>query len=270
MGCITSNPVAPLQPPRRATTMVAGAFYLPKENKEKPLGEDAHFIYAEGQTIGVADGVGAWSFRGIDAGNYSRMLMSKAEGSARSQAGGGGGGGGVNPMKVLTDAYARTKVMGSSTACILTLTNDGVISAVNLGDSGFAIIRAGSVEYRSPVQQHEFNCPFQLGRDIRSDLPVLAAQIKVEVRPGDVVVMGTDGLFDNVKDDAAAELVGGGADEPGKVAERLAREALKIARSRDVETPFAVEARKAGIEYSGGKYDDITVIVAYIKAAAGD
>ncbi|VFQ84259.1 unnamed protein product [Cuscuta campestris] len=190
--------------------MVAGAFYLPKENKKKPLGEDAHFICSEGHTIGVADGVGSWSSFGVDAGNYSRMLMSKAEASARSQAGGGGG---VNPMKA-------------------------------------------------------FNYPFQLGRYKEADRPVVAARIKVDVRPGDVIVMATDGLFDNVKDDAVAELVGGGGGSPGKAAERLAKEALKIARSKDVETPFAVEARKAGRKISGGKYDDITVIVAYIKAAA--
>ncbi|VFQ94543.1 unnamed protein product [Cuscuta campestris] len=265
MGCITSNPVVPLQPPPTATTMVAGAFYLPKENKKKPLGEDAHFICSEGHTIGVADGVGSWSSFGVDAGNYSRMLMSKAEASARSQAGGGGG---VNPMKALTDAYAGTNVLGSSTACILTLTDDGVISAVNVGDSGFAVVRAGSVEYKSPVQQREFNYPFQLGRYKEADRPVVAARIKVDVRPGDVIVMATDGLFDNVKDDAVAELVGGGGGSPGKAAERLANEALKIAKSKDVETPFAVEARKAGRNISGGKYDDITVIVAYIKAAA--
>ncbi|VFQ94544.1 unnamed protein product [Cuscuta campestris] len=263
MGFLTSNTAAPLQPRRSPTTMAAGAFYLPKESKKRPLGEDAHFIFPEGQTIGVADGVGAWSFHGVDAGKYSRMLMSKAEASARSQAGGG-----VNPMKALTDAYAGTNVLGSSTACILTLTDDGVISAVNVGDSGFAIVRAGSVEYKSPVQQREFNYPFQLGRGIWSDRPAVAARIKVEVRPGDVIVMATDGLFDNVKDELVAELVGGGADAPGKVAERLAKEALKIAKSKDVETPIALEARKAGIEYSGGKYDDITVIVAYIEAAA--
>ncbi|KAJ8534262.1 hypothetical protein K7X08_007586 [Anisodus acutangulus] len=55
--------------------MVAASLYLPKENPNKPLGEDAHFIHELYQTIGVADGVGGWAKKGIDAGIYARELM---------------------------------------------------------------------------------------------------------------------------------------------------------------------------------------------------
>ncbi|CAL2247311.1 unnamed protein product [Prunus armeniaca] len=41
----------------------------------KPLGEDAHFICHDAQTIRVADGVGSWARKGVNAGEYARGLM---------------------------------------------------------------------------------------------------------------------------------------------------------------------------------------------------
>lgn len=37
------------------------------------------------------------------------------------------------------------------------------LSAANLGDSGFMIIRSGRTIFKSPPQQHDFNFPYQLG-----------------------------------------------------------------------------------------------------------
>lgn len=51
--------------------------------------------------------------------------------------------------------------------------------------------------HRSKPQQHRFNCPYQLsatGADRVADADVGG----VPVMGGDVVVIGTDGLFDNV------------------------------------------------------------------------
>ncbi|CAK9181120.1 unnamed protein product [Ilex paraguariensis] len=62
----------------RSLKMIAAEFYIPKDNKLKPLGEDTHFIYAEKQTIGVADSVGGWARKGVDAGEYARELMANA------------------------------------------------------------------------------------------------------------------------------------------------------------------------------------------------
>ena len=33
----------------------------------------------------------------------------------------------------------------------------------NVGDGGFVLIRGGKIVYKSPVQEHKFNCPYQLG-----------------------------------------------------------------------------------------------------------
>ena len=36
------------------------------------------------------------------------------------------------------------------------------VSAANLGDSGFMVVRGDSVVYQSQEQQHYFNTPYQL------------------------------------------------------------------------------------------------------------
>lgn len=45
------------------------------------------------------------------------------------------------------------------------------IHAVNLGDSGFIVVRDGCTTFKSPIQQHDFNFTYQLQSDNSSDLP---------------------------------------------------------------------------------------------------
>ncbi|KAH0986468.1 hypothetical protein GBA52_013645 [Prunus armeniaca] len=66
--------------------LVCGSCYCPKDNPKKPLGEDAHFISHFAQTIGVADGVGGWARKGIDAGEYARGIMNHAKETATHMA----------------------------------------------------------------------------------------------------------------------------------------------------------------------------------------
>ncbi|KAG5601203.1 hypothetical protein H5410_032573 [Solanum commersonii] len=49
------------------TIMVARSSYILKLNAKKPLGEDASFICANKQAIGVVDGVGGWAKKGINS-----------------------------------------------------------------------------------------------------------------------------------------------------------------------------------------------------------
>ena len=52
---------------------------------------------------------------------------------------------------------------GSSTACILVLDHlSNKLFTVNIGDSGFLVVRKGRVVHKSEEQQHYFNAPFQL------------------------------------------------------------------------------------------------------------
>lgn len=54
-------------------------------------------------------------------------------------------------------------IAGSSTACILILEHESNnLFTVNIGDSGFLVVRKGQVVHKSEEQQHYFNTPFQL------------------------------------------------------------------------------------------------------------
>jgi hypothetical protein len=53
------------------------------------------------------------------------------------------------------------------------------------------------------VQMHSFNCPFQLASPTlwpQADTPDDADVYEVDLQPGDVLVLGSDGLFDNMWD----------------------------------------------------------------------
>ncbi|KAI3877455.1 hypothetical protein MKX03_026512 [Papaver bracteatum] len=236
----------------------SGAYYIPKNNSKYPQGGDDHFI--SDNPIGVADGVGSWFKCGIDSGEYSRQLMSNSLISIVEQVHFNTG-----PVRVLREASSNTNAQGSSTACILTLTNDKVqgLSAVNVGDTDFV--------------QHFFNCPYQLSTGGNHDTPSSADILEFkEVMSGDVIVMGTDGLFDNLFTNEIEKIIvdaeeeatsRGGKINPNKVAWTLAEFSLKKSLDPNNLTPFA-EAKKKDNSLSkgiGGKVDDITVIVSYVS-----
>ena len=192
------------------------------------------------------------------------------------------------------------KVKGSCTACVVGL--DGRrIEAANLGDSGFLVLRrsvstvAGgsggsgfSVVAASTPQLHFFNCPWQLSVD-GQDKPQDAEVISVDVAPGDLLVLATDGLFDNLHldeivqvldeqlahDGAANEWTASAAEEDLQatvkmLSEVMARAAQRMARSTTAFTPFAVALTEEGEPSMGGKMDDITVLCSYVCSDDGD
>ncbi|CAL9158247.1 unnamed protein product [Musa hybrid cultivar] len=251
------------KPSNRALKLLSGSCYLPHPDKEETGGEDAHFIWDE-QAIGVADGVGGWANHGVDAGQYSRALMSHSVDAIEEESKGS-----IDPLRVLEKAYTRTKAEGSSTACIIALTDQG-IRAVNLGDSGFIVVRDGCTIFRSPVQQHDFNFTYQLESNNASDLPSAAQQVfSFPVESGDVIVAGTDGLFDNLYNSEITAVVVHGIRAglgPQVMAQKIAALARQRAQDKNRQTPFSAAAQEAGYRYYGGKLDDITVVVSYITA----
>ncbi|KAL2635778.1 hypothetical protein R1flu_007257 [Riccia fluitans] len=244
----------------KSLKLLSGACNLPHPDKVKTGGEDAYFICPDKQVVGVADGVGGWADLGIDAGEYARELMSQALIAVREEPQGS-----INPARVLEKAHAKTKCRGSSTACILAL-SDSVLEAANLGDSGFVILRNSRTVFKSPAQQHQFNIPFQLESG-GSDPPSAAQVFSIDVAVGDVIVAGTDGLFDNLYDSelttAVVQAVRSGMG-PQVTAQNVADLARTRAQDRNRQTPFSTAAQDAGYRFYGGKMDDITVIVSYI------
>ncbi|KAF9574556.1 hypothetical protein EC968_006169 [Mortierella alpina] len=127
----------------------------------------------------------------------------------------------VNPVQILQKSYDQSArdakqegLIGSSTACLAILRDDELRIA-NLGDCGVSIIRRNEFIFRTEEQQHSFNYPYQLGTG-STDSPTDAQVFTVKVESGDIVVMGTDGIFDNLFDEDILEevvrCVNGGVD----------------------------------------------------------
>lgn len=99
---------------------------------------------------------------------------------------------------------------------------------------------------------------------------LLTQVFTIPVAPGDVVIAGTDGLFDNLYNNEITAVVvhatraGLG---PQVTAQKIAALARQRAQDRDRQTPFSTAAQDAGFRYYGGKLDDITVVVSYITGS---
>ncbi|KAM6573833.1 hypothetical protein CsatA_022160 [Cannabis sativa] len=159
--------------------MVCEVSYGPKDHL---LGEDAHFICSTEQIIGVADGVGGWAKKGIDAA----------------------------------------------------------------------------------TQQKAFNMPYQLGNTC--DTPTVAVEVKVEVEVGDIIILGTDGVWDNIFVWEMEQVL----KEKTKIMDLknlssyIASLALYNSFDKFRKTPFSIASTEAGKPYRGGKFDDITVVIGRI------
>ncbi|KAF9344029.1 Protein phosphatase PTC7 [Mortierella sp. AD094] len=282
-------------------------------------GEDAFFHVSTPSRValGVADGVGGWSEVGVDPALFSWALMDNAESVARltdidvdhadpknAQVANKIP---LDAQSILDGAYSELiqsgKVeAGSSTACILSLCKmTGTLRASNLGDSAYLLIRDNKCIYESPSQQHFWNCPYQLtvlppgypgaGQHVM-DTPKDAAQTTHQLQDGDVIVLATDGFWDNVFSKEAIELVdrelgdiiqqsknrnkvangenltpnGSDSDIVGRVralSQRLTNTARRFSLDQKRVSPFSQSARHIR---SGGKIDDITVIVTLVRA----
>ncbi|KAI8602828.1 phosphatase 2C-like domain-containing protein [Dissophora ornata] len=262
------------------------------------VGEDSYF--SRHDALGVADGVGGWS--GANPALYSRKLMHYAflelekydnieEDAFYDYFN-------VNPVNILEKSYEQSArdakkegLIGSSTACLAILRDDELRIA-NLGDCGVSVIRRNEFIFRTEEQQHSFNYPYQLGTG-STDIPTDAQVFTVKVESGDIVVMGTDGIFDNLFDedileevvrcvsgvdpnqnqnpygtDKPAAILSSKGIEPSVISDALAKRAKSVSEdTRHHGSPFQSRAMQEGLYFQGGKQDDMSVLVAIIKVA---
>ncbi|KAJ9048540.1 Protein phosphatase 2C 7 [Entomophthora muscae] len=182
-------------------------------------GEDAFFQIGtpKYQYLGVADGVGSWEKAGVDPSIFSWSLMNYARDKVKEGMVGDPASKEANlsPLELLHHAYEsvlkdEAVKAGSSTASLLRINkHTGMLDSANLGDSSFLIIRdRKEIIFRSPEQQHFFNCPYQLAirpngpsRDgYICDKPSDAAVKSIQLKDHDIVILATDGYFDNMFD----------------------------------------------------------------------
>jgi len=116
------------------------------------FGDDAFFIVENEKrsVIGIADGVGGWRRYDVDPSKFTRSLMMNCERLARSTTTDI-----LSPVGLLQRAYEqmmqmKSPLLGSCTACIVVMDKERKeVSAANLGDSGFMVVRGDSVVYQS-------------------------------------------------------------------------------------------------------------------------
>lgn len=234
----------------------------------------------------------------------------------------------VSPAELLNLAYERAKeknVIGSSTACIALF--DSVrhqLHFSNLGDSGIIVLRhidsdvAGAlkrdrdtprnertsdlrVAFVSQQQLRSFNHPFQLGwtgKEIVDESSSFkdasdSCTSSIHILRGDIILMASDGLFDNVdidditaialqweRDHAFIDKGGIAARERrwangesyseesarnvDELADLLCQKARENSLDNSIDSPFALLAKDNDIMWSGGMPDDCSVIAMHV------
>jgi len=234
----------------------------------------------------------------------------------------------ITPAEIMAQAYERTKnnnIIGSCTACISLF--DGLhhqLHFSNLGDSGIIVLRhidsdvAGAlkrdrttprterssdlrVAFVSQQQLRSFNHPFQLGwtgkkiedEDSSFKCASESCMTSIHIRRGDIILLATDGLFDNVEFEDISRIaleweqkhgfISGNdivarekrwergesmTNESSKAIHELAESLCNYAREQSLDqvtdSPFAILAKENDIMWSGGMPDDCTVVAMHI------
>lgn len=307
----------------------AGNVYA-KRRSRPDSGEDAYFAASVGGdtntvALGVCDGVGGWSDQGINPADFSHGLCAyMAEHALRTS-----NPSTLHPRKLMHVGYdeilADNQIRaGGATACVAVADGTGRIRIANLGDSGYVQLRLGTVHEHSAPQTHAFNTPYQMSKTppeiltqatIFGGLPLNDSPDKADVadgrlQNGDVVVLGTDGVWDNLSaqdvlgivskvmrdrgawektDDRGITVTGQLStlvhpDQPptadqkrqwslqSVIASHVVGEAKLASQDRKRDGPFAKSVqREFPMErWHGGKIDDITALVLIAVEQPGD
>lgn len=251
--------------PGQATTrepleIDVASYVLPHPAKVSWGGEDAVFV--KGRTFGVFDGVsGADKLDGVPL--YSKTLAEEAQNLVGDK--------GLNTKEIssiMLEAaeFADKTATGASTALVASITDDGYLRAVNLGDSVCLLVRDNVVRSKTREIVHYWECPYQLAEG-SPDRPKDSTKLNVEVLPGDTILMGSDGIFDNLNEETICDTIAstGPNDNASAIAKRIVELSRKISLDTEADTPYAPLAKKNGEpDYKsgkGGKLDDVSCVV---------
>ncbi|KAJ5475089.1 hypothetical protein N7539_008155 [Penicillium diatomitis] len=198
-------------------------------------GEDAFFVSRIGSKVSghpdtdgavafaVADGVGGWTESRVDPADFSHGLCGYMAQSALTWDSPADR---LRPKQLLQAGYDQvvkdpTIKAGGSTASVGVGLTDGRVELANLGDSGSVLLRLAAVHHYSVPQTHGFNTPYQLsvippkmraqasvfGGSFLEDTPQDAAVTNVQMQHGDVLILATDGVFDNLNNQDILKIV---------------------------------------------------------------
>lgn len=164
---------------------------------------------------------------------------------------------------------------GSSTLVIATIDQiKRKLITSSIGDSSYIIFRKDNKKYfiyfKSIAQQHGYDFPFQLGTNaIRSDSPKYALLNNHDVLKGDIVLLATDGLFDNMYDKDILGLINEFLDKKdfngNEISKALAEKSFDLSMDTKYVSPFELYSKTFGKNFTGGKSDDITIVVGKLE-----
>lgn len=178
---------------------------------------------ADAVAFAVADGVGGWTESRVDPADFSHGLCGYM---AETAVAWDEPADKLRPKQLLQTGYDRVVddpaiKAGGSTASVGVALPDGRVELANLGDSGSVLLRLAAVHHYSVPQTHGFNTPYQLsiipprmraqasifGGAFLEDFPRDATVTNVQMQHGDVLMLATDGVFDNLNNQDILKLV---------------------------------------------------------------
>jgi serine/threonine protein phosphatase PrpC len=128
--------------------------------------------------------------------------------------------------------------------------------------------------YRSFEQYHNSNYPYQIGGE--NDDPNDAIDIVHTIKDRDIIIMGSDGLFNNyyfsrdfhitIWEELVYKDYGGLLrSSPQSIAEKIAKKAGEHRADETWKSPKSIAAEEKTPNSEWGKKDDISVIFSQIK-----
>lgn len=274
-----------------------GCAVLPKQAEmlQGRVGHDVTRVDAEGHVVVVADGVGGWVKHGVDPRQaadacVSGLLQRVKADPAKSLDG------------ALADVLANEKFAGKGTTTVAAARLCPVthqLECLSVGDGVLLVFRrsprSDGAEWRlvasvdDPESRRSFNRPQQVGDQAPTCTPALA---RVDVRLGDMVVVASDGVADNLGTDGILHALNAPVARFAGTAEKTAQYLAGLAFLRSImcvpespppfgpgtavgdsgmpcntPTPYEIHRRLSGRKENHGgcgKRDDVSVAVGFV------
>ena len=265
---------------KQKTSSLSFLSYCKKIGKTENINEDAYFLTPT--IIGIADGVGGVFHEfGISSEDFSKELMKNCKeviSEYKSQ---------IICRDIVVRALSKMKNGGSSTYLLASLKKNK-LNISNLGDCGLLLFRKSNnsikLVFQTSAKQYSFNTPYSLCKEFSSSQlkKVNGTKIKdftnklnpfdsdeycITVHEGDIVVVATDGLLDNVFPEDIRKLLKKCIKH--RSLSEITNKLIDLAFNKSIGkklTPFEENMKRAHQNWVGGKKDDITVIVSILQA----
>lgn len=162
-------------------------------------------------------------------------------------------------------------IEGLLTLLLAALTGSNLL-VMSVGDCKLYVIRNGTLVETLKEQMTTGLCPQQLGTHHPEVMPSgLAWMHWIGVKKGDVVVVCSDGLSDNLWEDEIVAVVNEAGGDLQLAASELVRRATDVSFDNYAVCPYTevLSEARGGAAVAGGKVDDISVCVAVVSDSMG-